>query len=74
MCARLTVGASVLGQLVGWPNSFALAALRSEFLQRELAPANPLDLFDGMHLPKRRGGCAAGLGSGGECVVNGLFS
>jgi len=27
-----------------------------------------------MHLLKRRGGCAAGLGSRGECVVDGLFS
>ena len=30
-CARLTVGASILGKVVGWPNSFALAALRGEF-------------------------------------------
>ena len=32
-CARLAADASVLGQLVGWPNSFALAALRGEFFR-----------------------------------------
>ena len=39
--ARLTVGASVLGQLVSWPNSFALAALRSEFLGQSSHPPTP---------------------------------
>ena len=34
----------------------------------------PLDSSDGMHLPKKRGGCAGGLGSRGEYGVDGLFS
>jgi len=71
-CARLAAGASVLGQLVGWPNSFALAALRGEFFRDSSHP--PTLSSDGIHLPKRRGGCAAGLGSRGECVADGLFS
>ena len=36
-CARLAAGATVLGQLgqlMGWPNSFALAALRGEFFRK----------------------------------------
>jgi len=35
-CARLAAGASVLGQLLGWPNSFTLAALRGEFFRESL--------------------------------------
>ena len=62
-CARLAAGASALGQLVGWPNSFALAAFRGEFFRESSHPPTPRDSSDGMPLPKRRGGCAAGLGS-----------
>jgi len=40
-CARLAAGASVLGQLVGWPNSFALAALRGEFFRESSHPPTP---------------------------------
>ena len=35
------LGASVLGQLVGWPNSFALAALRGEFFRESSHPPTP---------------------------------
>ena len=72
--AHLAVGASFLGQLVGWPNSFALAALRGEFFRESSHPPNPLDPSDVLPLPRRRGGCAAGLGSRGECVADELFS
>jgi len=37
-CARLAAGASVLRQLVGWPNSFTLAALRGEFFRESSHP------------------------------------
>jgi len=40
-CAYLAAGASVLGQLVGWPNSFALTALRGEFLRESSHPPTP---------------------------------
>jgi len=40
-CARLAAVASVLGQLVGWPNSFALAALRDEFFIESSHPPTP---------------------------------
>jgi len=40
-CARLAVGASFLGQLVGWPNSFSLAALRGEFFRKSSHPPTP---------------------------------
>ena len=73
-CACLAAGASVLGQLVGWPNSFALAALRGEFFRESSHPPNPLDPSDFLPLPRRRGGCVAGLGFRGECFADELFS
>ena len=39
--ARLAAGASFLGQLVGWPNSFTLAALQGEFFRESSHPPTP---------------------------------
>jgi len=39
--ARLAAGASILGQLVGWPNSFTFAALQGEFFRESSHPPTP---------------------------------
>ena len=40
-CARLAAGASVLSQLVGWPNSFELAALPGVLFRESSHPPTP---------------------------------
>jgi len=52
-CACLTAGASVLGQLVGWPNSFALAALRGKFLRESSHPLTPSTRLMACSFPKK---------------------
>ena len=62
MCARLTVGASVLGQLAGWPDSFALAALRSEFFRESSHPPTPSTCLMACTFPKGEGDAQHVLG------------
>ena len=61
-CARLTAGASVLGQLVGWPNSFALAALRGEFYRESSHPPTPSTGLMACTFPKGEGDAQQVLG------------
>ena len=49
------VGASVLGQLMGWPNSFALAALRGEFFRESSHPPTPSTRLMACTFPKEEG-------------------
>jgi len=61
-CARLAAGASVLGQLVGWPNSFALAALRGEFFRESSHPPTPSTRLMACTFPKGDGDAQQVLG------------
>ena len=61
-CARLAVGASVLGQLVGWPNSLALAALRGEFFRESSHPPTPSTRLMACTFPKGEGDAQQVLG------------
>ena len=61
-CARLTVGASVLGRLVSWPNLFVLAPLRSEFFSESSHPPTPSTRLMACTFPKREGDAQEVLG------------
>jgi len=61
-CARLAADASVLGQLVGWPNSFALAALRGEFFRESSHPPTPSIRLMACPFPEGEGGAQQVLG------------
>ena len=73
-CDSLAAGASVLGQLVGWPNSFTLAAFRGEFFRESSHPPTPSIRLMAGPFPRGEWGCAEGLGSRGECVEDEQFS
>ena len=61
-CARLAAGASVLGQLMGWPNSFALAALRGEFFRESSHPPTPSTRLMACPFPEGEGDAQQVLG------------
>jgi len=60
--ARLAAGASVLGQLVGWPNLFALAALRGEFFRESSHPPTPSTRLMACTFPEGEGDAQQVLG------------